>query len=425
MRLNFDNPNEIRARYIGLELAKGSHAQRFYDRTGSAIVSPNLQTFSELGMPWIDRGILRSYSRPRIFTVMAASLEHGEFFPEVESFLQTTAILGIGRWQAILYRSGAYENTYRSYSNSKALFGASNEWLEHQTVCIDQDFLIAVQSAAETLIFGIDDSADIAFRRFVCCLLELPSSMPRVNTSTVRNTLKELLAFLKTDSQFSLDELFLLSEDEVGYLESAFELQRAQEIRQRIQEPISSMRPSKDEQRALLSVWVRSLVFHFVIGHELGHISFATKKEHPDLKEVLAYLQSITGNSSQGDIEECYCDYIGAANCMHQSRACGIPFLLCVLITYVAWLTANAKLVGGASKVSLEARRRALYHAWLRGEPIDEKGFFASAFNDISSLLSSAFFVVTNKMKLVSRLNILLNPNDEDRTRSLNQIPVS
>jgi hypothetical protein len=219
MEIDYKDGAAVRARYIGLNISSRAFARKLSDITGSSTFPGEVITFTELGMSWVDRSILREYDRPRIFSHDAANLENGGLLPEVENFCKATDLLKLGRWQSVLYRSGLYENTYRPYRSSASTFGLNEEWFnsEEQLICIDQDFLVAAYAAVTVLIFGSQRHPHGALLGFLNSIAELPIRETKLPLHSFRKRLKKSLGIL-SQKNIEIDPIFSLTEGEFDVL---------------------------------------------------------------------------------------------------------------------------------------------------------------------------------------------------------------
>jgi hypothetical protein len=163
------------------------------------------------------------------------------------------------------------------------------------------------------------------------------------------------------------------------------------------------------------------MIFHFVIGHELGHVSFSKHYSDPSFQKTLEYIKSICRCTEKDEIEECYCDWIGTANCMYQARPERVPTLLVVLSSYAAWLMANVRSSGKRAMALSNGRRRSMHDAWCALAPSADKEHITTDFNHFSAIMSPCFYILAERLERMAEVNVLLNPEDEDRTRSLNR----
>lgn len=418
MEIEWNNPNSIRSRYILLDLS-GFDGQYIYEAKGEISLPAELQTFSEYGLPWIDKSILRAYERPRIFSLLAANMESGGFLPEIEDFLKRSCPFELGMWQMILYCSGLYENAYRPYQSTKNLFLYDvNKEERKQLICIDQDFLVAASSVIHNIIFAQSPKPTVFIRHFLRNVLQGDEKLDRfLSVSKFRRALHRT----SPDNIDKLNSIFRLNNSNIKDLRNLYDIGISNDIKEEVVTVVNRINKTSWTDDHLLWRFIRSIVFHFTAGHELGHIAYSRSRETALHKQFIETIKNNTNLLEYDVLEECFCDFIAIHNCFHQAKVFQIPPLLVVVCILTAWFLA-VKPSTDLSASSIHGKRlMSVYSSCISFIEREDRERFFGQFSSLVSMMAPGIACICDFLRIVAEVNLLLNPSDECRVRTLNK----
>ncbi len=433
--VDFNNIASIKDRYIGGHLGAECGELLIVDggSVGTIPKSNIASTFTELGLPWIDRAILRRYDRGRIFTLFHASAQLGAFYPDLASFIRSNSLIPDENWQCVVYKSGTLENSYLKYIGTPLLFKDYPEWSagDKHIVCLDYDFQFLLMAIIAVFLIGITRNPKVSLRRFLCYMTQWPSERRGTirRHSHVRRNLHDALREKQPGSEELAHKACTINREELVAL-GVMELIRFrpefhfwQELGNgSFTEWFNQCMPEGNQREALLNC-ARSLIFHFIAGHEIGHCAYAQKSRVPKTEQFVQSLRQslykllpdteITENA----IEEAFCDIIGARNCAERAHSVGAPASFTVLIVTLIWLTAS-----GESSVDQKAETVRLIRRVALDCALGNVGATQDSRNMCEGLLNSGIKVIRDKLRIVDSINRILNPNPGDNFQTIGSI---
>lgn len=426
-----DDISALRKRYIGAEPLSDDEMKGFgrfaglhlYDSSGAGFlpgVLPNA-TWTELGSPWIDRAILSSskFEGAKIYTWFQFNWELGGFAPEIDFFLQNRGFASRGGWQIILLRSGALKAVCTKYSNTEEFLGAAPEWrkLEAWIICIDHDFLYDTLALFAVFPLGLSNTLEAALGHLLRLLVYWPKegepdiSLPNAD---VPEHLRQCLARKSEAAAALVDELMTCSEIESACLETLLHVRSSQEFLD-LYGSVEEGSPEFEKRRSYLLQSSKSMMFHFLVGHELGHYLIDNRMALPNALEVYEWVDKDVLKDKprpRRTVEECCSDLFGAVNCMTQATRFEVPVTLAVSAVDWAWLFAATRGIVGASEEEeywqmLNNRRRAIlrqWNIWRSGSPNGA----AVISQDVFPLFHPAVPHIRSKLGLIQKINTIL-----------------
>src|SRR5205814_10173920 len=131
-------------------------------------------------------------------------------------------------------------------------------------------------------------------------------------------------------------------------------------------------KPEFEKRRAELLQYSKSMMFHFLAGHELGHYLTDNRMAIPNAFEVYEWVDKDVLKEKprpRRTLEECCSDLYGATNCMTQASRFDVPVTLAVSAADWVWLFAATRGQVTASEEEqywqmLNNRRLAVYRLW-------------------------------------------------------------
>jgi hypothetical protein len=426
-----DDLTALRNRYIGAEPlsdrakeALGNYGGlHLYDSSGGGVlpdVLPNA-TWTEMGAPWIDRAILSSskFDGAKIYTWFQFNWELGGFAPEIDFFLQSRDFASKGGWQIILLRSGALKAVCTKYSNTEEFLGEAPEWrkLEAWIICIDHDLLYDTLALFAVFPLGLSSTLEAALGHLLRLLVYWPKEddpdilLPNADVPAhLRNCLAR-----KSEAAASLvDEFMTCDEEERESLETLLQLRSTKEFLD-LYGLIEKGSPEFEKRRSYLLQSSESMMFHFLVGHELGHYLIDNRAALPSASKVYEWVdKSVLKDKPRPrrTLEECCSDLFGAANCMTQASRLEVPVTLAVATVDWVWLFAATRGHVGASEEEaywqmLNNRRWAVFQQWKIWRSGSADGAAAIS-EDVFHLFHPAVPHIRSKVGIIQKINAIL-----------------
>jgi len=139
-----------------------------------------------------------------------------------------------------------------------------------------------------------------------------------------------------------VDELTTCDDAERECLETLLQLRSTKEFLDFGGQVEDDNTPEFEERRAELLQYSKSMMFHFLAGHELGHCLTDNRMAIPNVFEVYEWVDEDVLKEKprpRRTLEECCSDLYEATNCMTQASRFDVPVTLAVSATDWVWLS--------------------------------------------------------------------------------------
>lgn len=437
-----DDISSLRKRYIGAEPLSKQAQGRFaglylYDSTSRGLlpgVLPN-STWTEMGAPWIDRAILGSskFEGAKIYTWFQFNWELGGFAPEIDFFLQNRGLANKHGWQIILLRSGALKAACTKYTSTEEFLGDSPEWrkFEKWMICVDHDFLYDTLALFAAFPLGLSSKLEAAFGHLLRMMVYWPKiddpeiSLPNAN---IPAHLRNCLARKSEGAAALVEEFMTCADDERACLETLLQLRSTKEFLN-LYGFADEGSPEFEKRRSNLLQISKSMMFHFLVGHELGHYLSDNRTEIPNAAEVYEWVDKNLLKDEprpRRTVEECCSDSYAIVNCITQASRFEVPVTLAVSAADWVWLFAATRGQVGVSEKEaywemLNNRRRAVFCQWMNWRNGNENSAEAIS-EDVFHIFNPALPHIRAKLAILQKINIIMTGGGDPPRRMLNWI---
>jgi hypothetical protein len=437
-----DDISSLRKRYIGAEPLSKKAQGRFaglhlYNSTGGGFlpsILPNA-TWTEMGAPWIDRAILGSskFEGAKIYTWFQFNWELGDFAPEIDFFLQSRGLANKHGWQIILLRSGALKAVCTKYTNTEEFLGESPEWrkFEKWMICIDHDFLYDTLALFAAFPLGLSSKLEAALGHLLRMMVYWPkmaspeNSQPNADAPLI---LRNCLARKSGIAAALFDEFMTCADEERACLETLLQFRSTKEFLD-LYGFVDESSSEFEKRRSYLLKSSKSMMFHFLVGHELGHFLSDNRTEIPNAAEVYEWVDKNVLKDKprpRRTVEECCSDTYAAVNCMTQASRFEVPVTLAVSAADWVWLFAATRGQVGASEAEaywqmLNNRRWAVFGQWRNWRNGSEYSA-AMISENIFHLFHAAIPHIRAKLDILKKINSIMTGGDDPPRRMLNRI---
>ncbi|TBA50492.1 hypothetical protein [Rhizobium ruizarguesonis] len=443
---DLDDLRTLRKRYIGAEPLSAAAAERWkgrftglhlYDATGDVLLRGVLPTatWTEIGIPWIDRAILGSsrFENAKIYTWFQSTWELGGFAPEIDFFLQSRALASKRGWQIIMLRSGALKAVCTKYTTSEQLLCDSPEWRKFEAwiICLDHDFLYDSLALFAAFPLGLSDRFEAALGHLLRLMVYWPKGKyPEISLpdEDVPGYLRNCLANKSETAASLVDRLVTCTDSERSCLETLLQIRSTKEFVD-LYGSVCGTGPKFEEQRSYLLQASKSMMFHFLAGHELGHYLTDNRKEIANAAKVYEWVDTDVLKDKPRPprtVDECCSDIYGALNCTTQAARFDVPVTLAVSAADWIWLFAATRAEVRADEEAvywqmLKNRRLSVYRQW-RNWASDSENFAAMRSEDIFHLYHPALPHIRAKLDIIYKINAFLTGGDDPPRRLLSWI---
>lgn len=441
---NFDIA-KLRKRYVGAEPLPPELADRIaglhLHNSHSSVLLPGVSptaTWTEMGAPWIDRAILGNskFAEAKIFSWSTSEMELGGFLPEIEAFLRQVDPARLTAWQMVLVTSGALKGVCTRYTSTEEFLDTAPEWRTFDVwmICIDHDFLYDTLSLFAALPLGEQGSLESTLGHLLRLLVHWPREVlpdPDVPHVDVPARLRSWLIQISPSAADLVDAVMDTSHSDRLLLDELLRVRDSPATRGLYDLPPHGG-SSSDKQRSILLQWSKSMMFHFIAGHELGHFLVANRQESPVVLELYDY---ISGNVLKGQpqpprsIDESCCDFFGSGNSILQASRFGVPMRLAISAIDWAWVFAATQSDVPPQKQEayiqlLENRRRAIvrHRAFWNNNIKQEHLKITDDLSESFLAYYSALPALRAKLALIRRINTAVIQGRDPPSRMLTWI---
>lgn len=181
--------------------------------------------------------------------------------------------------------------------------------------------------------------------------------------------------------------------------------------------------PEFEKRRSYLLKCSKSMMFHFLVGHELGHFLSDNRAALPNVLELYEWIDKdvLKGKPRpRRTVEECCSDLFGVVNCIKQALRCEVPALLAVSAVDWVWLFAATQAHVEASKEEeywqmLNNRHWAVFQQWKIWQSKSANGAAALS-NEVFNLFHPAVPHIRSKLGIIQKINkVMIGDADPPR----------
>ncbi|MBY4616147.1 hypothetical protein [Rhizobium redzepovicii] len=443
---DLDDLDSLRKRYIGAEPLSGAAAGRWksrfaglhlYDATGEVLLRDALPTatWTEIGVPWIDRAILGSskFEGAKIYTWFQFTRELGGFAPEIDFFLRSRDLASRGGWQIILLRSGALKAVCTKYTTTEELLSGSPEWRKFEAwiICLDHDFLYDSLALFAAFPLGLSDRLEAALGHLLRLMVYWPKGKyPEVSLhdEDVPGYLRNCLASKSEIAASLVDTFVTCTDSERSCLETLLKIRSTKEFLD-LYGSVGGTGPEFEKRRSYLLQASKSMMFHFLAGHELGHYLTDNRKEITNAAAMYKWVDTdvLKGKARpRRTVDECCSDIYGVLNCTTQAARFELPVTLAVSAVDWIWLFAATRAEVNTDEEEaywqmLKNRRLSVYRQW-RNWASDSENCAATRSEDIFHLFYPALPHIRAKLDTIYKINASVTGGDDPPRRLLSWI---